>query len=113
VHLSKNISKEFISHVMKKFKLLRENGFKNSGRNSTATGLKNLFIAGGIVSHRWETMRENELWEQSTYFELYFLFCFISIPCLGVKIQTWRHHFLSILHVKDIGWEDIGWICLA
>jgi hypothetical protein len=32
---------------------------------------------------------------RKTYSELYFMFCLISIPCLGVKIQTWRHYFLN------------------
>jgi len=41
------------------------------------------------------------------------VFCFVSVACLGVKIQIWRHHFLSTLRIKDVGWEDIGWICLT
>lgn len=51
---SKNLSKEFTLHVMKKFKLLRENGFENSPKNSTPTGSKNLFNAGGVVSNERE-----------------------------------------------------------
>jgi hypothetical protein len=38
--LSKNISKPTISRVMKKFKLLWQNGFENSLKNSTATDSK-------------------------------------------------------------------------
>jgi hypothetical protein len=41
------------------------------------------------------------------------VFCFVSVPCLGVKIQIWRHHFLNTLRIKDVGWEDIRWICLT
>jgi hypothetical protein len=43
LQFSRNISKEFISHVMKKFKLLWENAFKKSLKLSTATGFKDLF----------------------------------------------------------------------
>jgi hypothetical protein len=57
--LSRNISKEFISYVMKKLKLLQENGFKNSLRISAVTGLKNLSGIGSIVSHERETMWKN------------------------------------------------------
>jgi hypothetical protein len=46
--LSRNILKECILHVMK-FKLHWENGLKNTLNNSTATGLKILFIADGVV----------------------------------------------------------------
>jgi len=42
LQFSRNISKEFISHV-KKFKLLWENAFKKSLKLSTVTGLKDLF----------------------------------------------------------------------
>ena len=48
---SRNLSKEFMLHVMKKFKLLPENGFENSPKNSTRTGSKKLFSAGGVVSN--------------------------------------------------------------
>lgn len=41
------------------------------------------------------------------------MFCFILVSGLGVKMQIWRHHFLSTLRIKDVGWEDIGWMCLA
>jgi hypothetical protein len=46
--ISRNISKAIVSHVMKNFKPLQQNGFENSLKNSTATGLKNLFSAGGV-----------------------------------------------------------------
>lgn len=48
---SRILSQEFMLQVMRKFKLLRENGFENSPKNSTQTGSKNLFSAGGIVSN--------------------------------------------------------------
>jgi hypothetical protein len=35
--------------------------FQEQFKVSTVTGLKNLLIAGGIVSNKWETMRKNEL----------------------------------------------------
>ena len=42
LHLSKNISKKFISHVMMKFKLLQEYGFKESLNNAKAMSSKKL-----------------------------------------------------------------------
>jgi hypothetical protein len=42
-------------------------------------------------------MCKNEELKHSTHSELYFVFCFILIPCLRVKIQTWRHYFLKTL----------------
>jgi len=50
---SRNLSQEFMLHVMKKFKLLRENGFENSPKNSTPTGSKKLF-------QRWRRCIERE-----------------------------------------------------
>jgi len=82
LQLSRNISKELISHVMNQCHLLQENGFKNSLKNSLVTGSKNLFSAGSIASNKRETMWKIEvyLWKQSTHHELYFVFCFIVIP---------------------------------
>jgi len=48
--LLRNISREFMSYVMKKFKLLGENGFESS-MTSTTTGSKNLFGDGSVVSN--------------------------------------------------------------
>jgi hypothetical protein len=62
LQISRNISKEFISHGIKKFKLLWENGFKNSLKISTVTGSNNLFSTGSIVSHERETMWKNEVY---------------------------------------------------
>jgi hypothetical protein len=52
---SRNISKKFVSLVMKKFKLLQENGFWSSLKSSTATDWKDLVKAGGTVSNERET----------------------------------------------------------
>jgi hypothetical protein len=58
---SRNISKELISHVIKEFKQLWENGFKYSLNISTVTCLRNLFSAGSIVLNERETMWKNEV----------------------------------------------------
>jgi len=71
--------------------MLQENAFENSLRSSTVMALKNLFSAGGIVLNKREHMWNNEAQEQSMCSELYFVFCFILIPCLGVQIQTHRN----------------------
>jgi len=76
LQFSRNISKEFISHV-KKFKLLWENAFKKSLKLSTVTGLKDLFRYC-MVKYGIET--KYTLWA-------IFYFLFILIPCLAVKIQ--------------------------
>jgi hypothetical protein len=34
---------------------------------------------------------------KSTQSALYFAFCFILIPCLGIKIQIWRPSFWNAL----------------
>jgi hypothetical protein len=67
--------------------MLHKDGFENSLKISTVMGLKNMFSAGGIVLNKREHMW-NEAQEQSTCSELYFVLCFILIPCLGVQIQT-------------------------
>jgi hypothetical protein len=51
-----NISKRFIPYVIKKLKLLQEKCFENSLNSSTATGSKNLFNAGSVVSNKKKTM---------------------------------------------------------
>jgi len=86
LHLSRNISKELISHVMKQCHLLQGNGFKNSLKNSIVSGSKNLFSTSSIVSNKRETMWKIwvYLWKQSIHHELYFVFCFIVKPWLGV-----------------------------
>jgi hypothetical protein len=53
------VSKELISHVMLKIKLLQENDFKSSLKSVTVTGLKNLFIGGSIVWAEREAMEKN------------------------------------------------------
>jgi hypothetical protein len=39
LQLSRNVSKEFISHVIRKFKLIWENGSEHNLKSSTAMGL--------------------------------------------------------------------------
>jgi len=51
LQLLRNISKESMSHVIKKFKLPWENGFESSIMTSTPTGSKNLFGDGSVVSN--------------------------------------------------------------
>jgi hypothetical protein len=46
--LSRYISEAIVSHVTKKFKLLRQNSFENSLKNSAPTGSKNLFSTGSV-----------------------------------------------------------------
>jgi hypothetical protein len=58
---SKYISKELISHVMLKIKLLLENGCKSSLKSVTLPGLKNLFSGGSIVWTETEAMGKNEV----------------------------------------------------
>jgi hypothetical protein len=55
--LSRNISEELISHVMK-FNLQWARGFKNSKKNSTALGSERLVQCSVLVSNKWETMRK-------------------------------------------------------
>jgi len=55
------MSKEIISYVMTKFKLLWQNYFKNSVKNSIPMGSKNLFSAGGIISKEMGTTWKREV----------------------------------------------------
>ena len=82
---------------MMKFKLLWENGFENSLNIFTVTDLRSLFSARDIVLNERETICKNDVCKQSPYSHLYSVFCFTSIPCLGIKIQTWRHYFSNTL----------------
>jgi hypothetical protein len=52
-----------------------------------------LFSAGGVVSNERGTTWKREVQKESTQSELYFVLCFISIPCMGVNIQIWRQYF--------------------
>jgi hypothetical protein len=70
--------------------MLEENGFQNSLKISIVMGLKNMFSADGTVLNKREHMWNNEAQEQSTCSELYFMLCFILIPCLGVQTQAHR-----------------------
>ena len=60
--------------------------------NSTATGSKCLFTLGGIG-------QGEDRVEKRGIKNSHALFRFISISCLAVKIQTWRHYFLKTLHI--------------
>jgi hypothetical protein len=53
--------KGYCLHVMKKVKLLRQNGFKNGLKNSTTMGSRNLFSAGSVVSNEGGTMWKHEV----------------------------------------------------
>ena len=92
LQLSRKLSRAFIPDEMK-FKLLQQNGFENSLQCYMALGLKNLFKAGGVKLNKRETTLKIEVHKLSTHSELYFVFCFMLIPCLGVKTHTWRHYF--------------------
>jgi hypothetical protein len=75
-----------------------------------------LFSTVALYPTRERLREKNEFWERSHILSdnlCFVLFCFVLVPCLGVKIQIWRHHFLSTLHIKDVGWEAIGLICLT
>jgi hypothetical protein len=56
LQLLRNISDEFISHVMKMFKLLQENGFENMCSDIC----ENVFSAGVVLNIR-ETTWKNEV----------------------------------------------------
>jgi hypothetical protein len=69
-------------------------GCKNSLKNSNIWRFKNL-----VQCRQHITMWKNEVQKQSTTFEPYFVFCYISIPCLDVdtnmlavlsKCPTWQ-----------------------
>jgi hypothetical protein len=59
---------------MKKFKLLRKYTFENSLQNSTPTGSKGLFSAGGVVSNDRGTEWKREVQNKSGQSELHFGF---------------------------------------
>lgn len=89
-----------------KFKLLHQNGFENSLQCYIALGLKNLFKAGGVKLNKRDTTLKNQVHKLSTHYELYFVFCFMLIPCLGVKTDTLRHYFPTFFvhtHLKIHG----------
>jgi hypothetical protein len=74
--LSRNISKEFISHVMKIW--LQEQPEEFYTRR-----FKKLVRCWQRI-----TMWKNEVQKQSTPSELYFVFCFISIPCVDESYKN-------------------------
>jgi len=103
-----------------KFKLLQQNGFENSLQCYMALGLKNLFKAGGVKLNKRETTLKNEVHEKnevhklSTHSELYFVFCFMLIPFLGVKTHTWRHYFPTFfvqthLEIQGTNYHQMTW----
>jgi hypothetical protein len=59
--LTRNILKAIVSHVMKKFKLLWQNGFENRLKNSTPMGSKPLFNPGSVVSNGGGTKWKREV----------------------------------------------------
>ena len=79
--------------------LLWDNGFENSLKTSTAMGSKNLFSTGSFVLNKDKILWKNEIQKESTHSDLYFMACFILIPHLGVKAQTWRHYFQNTTHI--------------
>jgi hypothetical protein len=60
LQLSRNISVPFISHVLKKFKMLWENGFEYSLKSSAVKGSKKLYTTGSVVLNWRETIWKNE-----------------------------------------------------
>ena len=96
LQLSRNIWKEFMSHVMKKFKLL----WKSSCENKVNVEFFIELYTDWSIQRVWCWRLCFELeghyieeWGivQNILSELYFVFCFITVPCLAVKIQIWRH----------------------
>jgi len=61
-------------------------------------GLKYVFGMGGTILNDRESTWKSDVKKQSTHSELYSMFCFIGIPCMGVRIQTWRHYCLNTFH---------------
>jgi hypothetical protein len=59
--LPRNIPKATVSHAIKKFKMLQQNGFQQSLKNFTMTGSENLFSTGGVTSNERGTIRKNEV----------------------------------------------------
>ena len=97
LQFSRNISKEFILHVMKRFKLLWKNAFKKSLKLSTSTGLKVLFR---YYMEKYGTETKYTFWAT-------FYFLFILIPCLVVKIQyrditSWTSYVWSYKCIPEI-----------
>jgi hypothetical protein len=66
--------------------------------NSRVKGLKYVFSTGGTILNKRDSTWKSEVKKQSTHPELYSMFCFIGIPCLGVRIQMWRHYCLNAFH---------------
>jgi hypothetical protein len=56
-----NISQAVVSHVVREFKLLWQNVFENSLKNSTATGSENLLSTGGVTLNERATMWKREV----------------------------------------------------
>jgi hypothetical protein len=57
LHLSRNLSRAFISDEIK-FKLLEQNSFENSLQSYMALGMKNLLKAGNVILNKRETNTE-------------------------------------------------------
>ena len=92
LQLSRNVSNEFISHVIRKFKLIWENGSEHNTKISTAMGLN--------VHHWWHVKWVGDYVEKrgtETKYAFWPIFCFVSFQDL-VKIQMWMHYFLNTLH---------------
>jgi hypothetical protein len=94
-----------MSHVMKKFKLLWKNGFENRVDVEFFIELIHT-VCLVLVALFWTRRMQHRrvrYWKKFTS-ELYFMFCFITVPCLMVKIQIWRHYFLNTLHIMPLVW---------
>jgi hypothetical protein len=97
-----------------KFKLLQQNGFEKSLKSYMALALKNLFKAGGVTLNKRETTLKNEVQKLSTHSELYFVFCFMPIPCMAVKTHMWRHYFPTFflqthLEMQGTNYHQMMW----
>jgi len=88
-----NVSKDFISYVIRKFKLIWENDSEHNMKSSTAMGLN--------VQHWGRCIKWVEYYVEKRGTEIKYAFwailCFDSFQDL-VKIQTWMHYFLNTLH---------------
>jgi hypothetical protein len=96
--LSRYMSKEFISHVNIKFKLLWEYEVKNTFKNSTVSK-KPCSVVVALYQMRAILHGTNEVQKQSTHSELYFVFCFILIPYLALRTHV---EALVSEHSKEI-----------
>ena len=105
-----NISQAIVLYVMKTFRLLRQNGFENSPKNSTLTRSKKLVYRWWhcII---WEgTTRKCKVQKQITQSELYFTLLIHSDTLPGCKDRNMEaillKHPLYKKHCNPGAWQS-------